>query len=879
MGFVVTTPYQLFHYGAIRAHLSGTVTAFIEIRDDDFGVTRELIKQHLGACDVRWIDSDDLKSIDGQCDVLVCQTPVPVLKFFTRSRVVAQQYSLAKEQYQYGIWRAQADLNLMYGEYSAHKCAPFSPAVAVGNPLFDGFLPTDGLLPLRPRAASRPKVLYMPTYGDLSNSTEVLTSLVAQDIDLAVKAHHADFEIAALAAEHDVPLYGSDAHPAALIREHDLVVSDYSGAIYDALALRTPVALVSDVNQASASLARLSDEDLSRSAVAGLAATWQLDRPLQESYDVSRQRLSDEGAYRAFLDEFFVNPGRGGHACARRIEALVDTPAEPTFTTTLIRDTVRGYIETNRDLRTRLKSASTRRRSRGIKRSVRAAARRMLAGLPGGNSIIRRVRGAAAPEATTDSGPSQLSPLAPRRRIETMNLVSAALTASGVDHRCDASVYRAYIGVREGDLDGILTALRTLELGTEPIEIRIGTLTRYGKPLDPSTLRMADLVHAESIVVDVPYRQGAFVLDQSAGVEILMLVSRDDRLVARRSRADKPDWTHDFSAASAPGTSAPVGLTSAPQQVDVVYTWVDSSDREWLAERQRWSEQTEIVMDSAANDERYLDREELRYSLRSLAMYAPFVRNIYIVTHGHRPSWLIDDDRIRIVPHTEIFPDPTVLPTFNSHAIEANLHRIPGLSEHFLYFNDDVFLGREATFDDFYTKAGLMKCRFSPSSFVASDEPAPTAIPTDWASYNAVKLMHDDFGLTFERKLMHVPHPLRRSVLDDMESRYPEEFARTRASRFREHGDLAIPSMFAPYFAIATHQAVEWPHGGGEYVYVDTGRADFAARMRKVMAKGPKFLCMNVTRHTDIDLPTQARMLREFLGELYPIPSPFERSE
>ena len=112
------------------------------------------------------------------------------------------------------------------------------------------------------------------------------------------------------------------------------------------------------------------------------------------------------------------------------------------------------------------------------------------------------------------------------------------------------------------------------------------------------------------------------------------------------------------------------------------------------------------------------------------------------MTSGQRPAWLPHDtERIRVVTHAEIFPDPSVLPTFNSHAIEACLHRIPGLAERFIYFNDDVFLGRETRVEDFFTQAGLIKSRYSPTAFVTSDRPSADAIPTDWASYNAVTLM------------------------------------------------------------------------------------------------------------------------------------------
>lgn len=93
---------------------------------------------------------------------------------------------------------------------------------------------------------------------------------------------------------------------------------------------------------------------------------------------------------------------------------------------------------------------------------------------------------------------------------------------------------------------------------------------------------------------------------------------------------------------------------------------------------------------------RFADHGELRWSLRSLDRYAPWINKVHIVTNGQVPTWLnVNHKRINIVTHQEIFPDTSVLPTYNSHAIELFLHRIPGLAEHFLAMNDDFFLGHK----------------------------------------------------------------------------------------------------------------------------------------------------------------------------------------
>ncbi|XP_013415616.1 N-acetylglucosamine-1-phosphotransferase subunits alpha/beta-like [Lingula anatina] len=107
---------------------------------------------------------------------------------------------------------------------------------------------------------------------------------------------------------------------------------------------------------------------------------------------------------------------------------------------------------------------------------------------------------------------------------------------------------------------------------------------------------------------------------------------------------------------------------------------------------------------------RFQDNDELRYSLRSIELHAPWVRHIYIITNGQIPSWLdLENPRVTLVTHQEIFPNQSHLPTYSSPAIEVHLHRIPGLSDKFIYMNDDVMFGKDVWPDDFYTHAGGQK--------------------------------------------------------------------------------------------------------------------------------------------------------------------------
>ncbi|MEA4904481.1 MAG: stealth family protein, partial [Petrimonas sp.] len=123
-----------------------------------------------------------------------------------------------------------------------------------------------------------------------------------------------------------------------------------------------------------------------------------------------------------------------------------------------------------------------------------------------------------------------------------------------------------------------------------------------------------------------------------------------------------------------------------PFDIDLVYLWVDGDDPKWLEKKRQF---TGKVADCSEgnNKGRYVNNGELKYSLRSVEKYVPWIRRIYIVTDDQCPAWLQrDHPRIRIVDHTEILPEEA-LPCFNSSVIEYFIYKIPGLSEHFLLAN------------------------------------------------------------------------------------------------------------------------------------------------------------------------------------------------
>jgi UDP-N-acetylglucosamine-lysosomal-enzyme len=186
--------------------------------------------------------------------------------------------------------------------------------------------------------------------------------------------------------------------------------------------------------------------------------------------------------------------------------------------------------------------------------------------------------------------------------------------------------------------------------------------------------------------------------------------------------------------------------------VDVVYTWVNGSDMNWRRQMEQFKAahlsldvnqergmmnetkgcnnltsvlncssatlavEGEVVKeeDSVGSSNRYRDNQELKYSFRSLFKYAPWVRNIYLVTSGQVPNWLnVWHPRVSVIPHSDIFSNASFLPTFSSPAIETQLHNIPGLSKKFIYCNDDVMFGAPVWPEDFFSISGSQKVYLS----------------------------------------------------------------------------------------------------------------------------------------------------------------------
>ncbi|MGH4032279.1 stealth family protein [Actinomycetota bacterium Odt1-20B] len=489
------------------------------------------------------------------------------------------------------------------------------------------------------------------------------------------------------------------------------------------------------------------------------------------------------------------------------------------------------------------------------------------------------------------------------------DLARRALGAAGVEFFTvrGSSPSRTVLGVSAEHRGRVLKALAELARKLPGYARVIDELTGSARPLLPlgraaSAKRFRD-AGVVRLVWYVTTSRGGPVFGDAFGCEIEFWEVRRDELAApRRNTVTQRLPRHDATVI-VPGELfcplASVHRPVLPQEptraqfaayfvddvlfpIDVVYTWVDGDDAQWRARRDATLAQVSGAREvnaHAASDARYENRDELRYSLRSLDMYAPWVRRVFLVTDRQVPDWLdLSNPRVTVVDHTEIFGDPGCLPTFNSHAIESQLHRIPGLSEHFLYMNDDVFLGAALTPQTFFHANGVAKFFRSPS-LVDMGTPSVADSPVVAAGKNNRQLIAESFGRVLTQKMKHTPHPLRRSVLQELEDRYPGAHAETASHRFRHPGDVSVTSSLHQYYGYFAGHCVP---GELDYAYADLAHRNTPRRLTSMLARRDKdVFCLNDTGTESgagrARREQQTAMLRQFLEGYFPVPSSFEK--
>lgn len=245
-------------------------------------------------------------------------------------------------------------------------------------------------------------------------------------------------------------------------------------------------------------------------------------------------------------------------------------------------------------------------------------------------------------------------------------------------------------------------------------------------------------------------------------------------------------------------------------KMDIVVTWVDGGDKEWLKERKKY--ETADLSVNSVGEQRFRDWGILKYWFRSIEKNAPFAKNVYFVTCGHVPKWLnVKHPQIRVIKHSDYMP-AEYLPTYNSVAIELNFHRIPGIGKRFIYFNDDVFLLQPAMLDDYFSKDGRIKYNFTESAMATTGDLDPVyrdmlinTIEVINKNYkkrrfknltlrDPVVLYNNLKAIAFKKYLGYAPHHFScvfdREVMSQLWQNEFDILDRTSKSKFRTKEDV-----------------------------------------------------------------------------------------
>ena len=310
--------------------------------------------------------------------------------------------------------------------------------------------------------------------------------------------------------------------------------------------------------------------------------------------------------------------------------------------------------------------------------------------------------------------------------------------------------------------------------------------------------------------------------------------------------------------------------------IDAVITWVDGTAPAHQRLRAKFMAQLGAPLgENARNPHRWEQSDELQFCLRSIHNHAPWVRTIWIVTHGEQPDLSglphAVQARVRIVGHQDIFAGlEAALPTFNSLSIESVMWRIAGLSERFLYFNDDVFLTAALRPEDVFAgMAPVLRgawCDYSSMArnAAARDDPALFA---HFVQINAAALCGYAPARIFAAA--HVVHPMRVSVMADLFATHRAAFERNIAYRFRDLAQF-LPQGLHNHDCLSRDAAViaALP----DYLHITSGQgaggsgAEVAALLAPDAMKGIRFLCVNDLPQLEALVPDARALIGAAIG-------------
>lgn len=328
-------------------------------------------------------------------------------------------------------------------------------------------------------------------------------------------------------------------------------------------------------------------------------------------------------------------------------------------------------------------------------------------------------------------------------------------------------------------------------------------------------------------------------------------------------------------------------------KIDFILTWVDGNDSEWLNQFSHYSNKVEGDDRSI----RYRDWDNLQYWFRGIEKYAPWVNKIHFVTWGHLPQWLNKNHpKINIVKHEDYIPSK-YLPTFSSHVLELNFHRINGLTDKFVYFNDDTFITKKMESKDFFKdnlpcdiaiiKPLINHFRMSTGAIVSNNM---EIINTNYNKNNCIKgNLSKWFNIKYKKHLLntllmmpyknfagflnpHLPNSFLKSTYNELWDKEYEVLNNTCENKFRDGRDVN-QWLFRYKQLVEGKFSPRNPSVGRTYNLTNDNTDVYSA----IVEKKFKMICIN---DNDIDpiknFIKEKELIIEAFSKIFPDKSSFE---
>ena len=339
-------------------------------------------------------------------------------------------------------------------------------------------------------------------------------------------------------------------------------------------------------------------------------------------------------------------------------------------------------------------------------------------------------------------------------------------------------------------------------------------------------------------------------------------------------------------------------------KIDFVITWVDGNDPEWQAQKALYSGKS--IGDSRAK--RYRDWEFLPYWFRAVEACAPWVNQIHFVTCGHLPPWLnTQHPKLHVVNHKDYIPEQ-YLPTFSCRPIELNMHRIPGLSENFVYITDDMFLLQPVGEELFFKKGLPCDTAILHASHISGTDVNGNFLkPENYNSSNVLNLIpinrnfnkkrtikknlskwfNPCYGSAITRTLlllpwsnftgfrnMHLPYSYKKKTFEEAWEK--EEFLLDRACRHKFRDSTDISSRMMSFWQIAAGDFYPRSPREGKYYCINNNRNNNEQLYETIRMRKYKMICIN-DEYAGEDFDGVKRELLDSFEQAFPLKSGFEK--